>query len=153
VKQGHWTPGGEFGSSLLYIFAAKVAAVFEWDHEESSAGMRACVFRYCVPVATSEYIINADQDHVKMAHHGFVTADCETGVVTRIQMETEPASVKRGGHDLAIGMQLDLRYALQQAVEIAPFGKILTKVEMQFRDYRKYDSSSNITFDDGDNPR
>ncbi len=63
-----------------------------------------------------------------------------------------------------IGTQLDLRYAPasigghefllpQQAVEVAPFGKTLTKMEMQFRDYRKYDSSSNITFDDGDNPR
>jgi hypothetical protein len=36
----------------------------------------------------------------------------------------------------------------QQATEIAPFGKTMTKAEMQFRDYRKYDSSSNITFDD-----
>ncbi len=74
MKPGHWTPGGEFGSSLLYIFAPKVAAQFDWDHEESSAGMRACVFRYRVPVATSNYVIQADIDHVKMAHHGF--CDC-----------------------------------------------------------------------------
>ena len=164
VKKGYWNPGGEFGSSLLHIFAPKVAAQFDWDHEESSAGVRSCVFRYRIPVATSDYIIHADLDDVKMAHHGFVTADCETGAVMRIQMETEPASVKRGNQDIAIGMQLDLRYAPtriggnefllpQQAVETAPFGRILTKVEMQFRDYRKYDSSSNITFDDGDNPK
>jgi hypothetical protein len=164
VKKGYWIPGGEFGSSLLHIFATTVDAQFNWDHEESSSGMRSCVFRYRVPVATSDFIITADQDHVKMAHHGFVTADCKTGAVMRIRMETEPASVKRGNQDIAIGMQLDLRYAPamiggnayllpQQAVEIAPFGKILTKVEMQFRDYRKYDSTSNITFDDGDNPR
>lgn len=159
VKRGYWTPGGEFGSSLLTIFAPKVAAEFEWDREEVSAGTRSCVFRYRVPVTTSDYVIQADLDHVKMAHRGFVTADCETGGVTRIQMETEPASVKRGGRDLAIGMQLDLRYGPtkiggkefllpREAVEIAPFGKTLTKVEIQFRDYRKYDSSSNITFDD-----
>jgi len=164
VKKGYWIPGGEFGSSLLTIFAPKVAAQFEWDHEESSPGARSCVFRYRVPVATSDYVIQADLDHVKMAHHGFVTADCDTGALLRIQMETEPASVKRGDHDLAIGMQLDLRYGPatiggrqfllpQQAVEIAPFGKTLTKAEIQFRDYRKYDSSSNITFDDSDQPR
>lgn len=164
VKKGYWIPGGEFGSDLLHIFATKVAAQFDWDHEESPAGIRACVFRYRVPAATSDFIITADQDHVTMAHHGFVTADCETGAVMRIQMETEPASVKRGNQNIAIGMQLDLRYAAakiganefllpQQAVETAPFGQILTKVEMQFRDYRKYDSSSNITFDDGEYPK
>jgi hypothetical protein len=56
-------------------------------------------------------------------------------------------------------VQLDVRYGLatiasreflvpQQAVEIAPFGKTLTKAEIQFQQYRKYDSSSSITFDD-----
>ena len=160
IKKGYWNPGGEFGSSLLYIFAPKVAAEFEWDHEESAAGTRSCGFRYRVPVATSSYVIQADLDHVRMAHHGFVTADCETGAVMRIQMETEPASVKRVGRDYAIGMTLDLQYRQaaiggkgyllpQWATETGIFGKTLTKVEIQFRDYRKYDSSSNILFDDG----
>src|SRR5665213_746119 len=70
VKKGYWIPGGEFGSSLLYIFAPKVAAQFDWDHEESAAGMRSCIFRYRVPVATSNYVIRADQDQVTMEHHG-----------------------------------------------------------------------------------
>ena len=37
----------------------------------------------------------------------------------------------------------------QQAIEVAPFGRLLTRVEIRFQNYRKYDSSSNITFDDG----
>jgi hypothetical protein len=83
-----------------------------------------------------------------MAHHGYVTTDCETGAVTRIQIETEPASVKRRRQDLAIGMQTDLRlrplrigskeFLLpQRAVEIAPFGKALTKAEIRFEQHRK----------------
>lgn len=160
VKRGYWTPRGEFGSSLRSIFAPSAAATFDWDHEEMSAGKRACVFRYHVAVTTTTYEIQADRDHVKMAHHGLVTAECETGAVTRIQIETEPASVKRRGQDIAIGMNLDVRYGPvsigsnefllpQQAVEIAPFGKTLTKAEIRFEQYRKYDSTSNITFDDG----
>ncbi len=159
VKRGYWTPGGEFGSSLLYIFGPKVAAEFTWDHEESAGDARSCVFRYHVPVATSSLVINADMDHVKVAHGGFVTADCNTGAVMRFQLKTEPASVKRGGRDIAIGMELDLRYAMtaigsgefllpQHAIEMAPFGPTETKAEIDFRDYRKYEASSNIVFDD-----
>ena len=134
VKQGYFRPGGEFGSSLGKIFDPKAAAIFEWDREETSAGTRACVFRYRVPVTTTTLVINADADHVKMAHHGFVTADCDSAMVTRIQIETEPASVTRRGRNIAIGVKLDVRYGTtviagkdfllpREAVEIAPFGK------------------------------
>lgn len=160
VKKGYFRPGGEFGTLFQKIFDPKAAAEFEWDREESITGGRSCVFRYRVPVETSTLMINADMDHVRMAHHGFVSADCDTGMVTRIQMETAPASVIRHGRNVAIGMQLDLRYGLtaiaskefllpQQAVEIAPFGRTLTKAEIRFENYRKYDSNSNIIFDDG----
>jgi len=93
-----------------------------------------------------------------MAHHGFVSADCDTAAITRIQIETEPASLFRDGHERAIGVQIDIHYRPtaiaskefllpQQAVETARFDNTLTKVEIQFEQYRKYDSSSNITFD------
>jgi len=160
VKKGYFRPGGEFGSSLLRIFDPKAAAEFQWDHQESIAGARACVFRYRVPVETSTLVMTADLDHVKMAHHGFVTADCDTGAITRIQIETEPASVVRRGHDVAIGVQLDVSYGPtvigskefllpQHALEIVPFGQTRTKAEIRYENYRKYDSDSNITFDDG----
>lgn len=160
VKKGYFTPGGEFGTSLRLIFDPRAAAEFEWDREESSAGKRSCVFRYRVPQATSTKVMRADADVVKLGHHGFVTADCDTGMVTRIQIKTEPASVTRNGEAMAIGTELDVRYGLttiasrefllpRQAVEIAPFGKTLTKAEIQFQQYRKYDSSSSISFDGG----
>ena len=111
VKKGYFRPGGEFGTSLLWVFDPKAAAEFEWDHEELSAERRSCVFRYRIPIATSIYVMRADEDRVRMALRGFVTADCSTGVVTRLQIETEPASVKRRGQDLALGMHLDVYYA------------------------------------------
>jgi hypothetical protein len=159
VRKGYFRPGGEFGTALLWIFDPKAAAEFEWDHEERSADERSCVFRYRVAAATSTLWMTADLDHVRLGHKGFVEADCETGALRRIHIESEPASVTRSGEKFAIGVQLDVRYGLatiasreflvpQQAVEIAPFGKTLTKAEIQFQQYRKYDSSSSITFDD-----
>lgn len=158
IHKGYFRPSGEFGTSLTRIFDPKAAAEFEWDHEENNDGVHSCVFRYRVPLATSTLIMASEEDRVKMAHHGFVSADCEAGAITRIQIETEPASVVRDWRDLAIGVQIDVSYRPttiadkefllpQRAIETARFGNTLTKVEIEFTQYRKYDSSSNITFD------
>lgn len=149
VKQGYFITGGEFGTALQKIFDPAAKAEFEWDH--------ACVFRYRVPVATSTYAMQVNLNVVKLGHRGFVTADCDTGAVTRIQMESDPASVKDNGREMALGWQLDVRYGPamigsnefllpREAEEIARFGKTLTKAEIKFQQYRKYDSSSTITF-------
>jgi hypothetical protein len=159
IKKGYFRPGGEFGTSLMKIFDPKAAAEFEWDREESIDGVRTCVFRYRVPLETSTQVMHSDGDNVKMAHHGFVFADCDTAAVRRIQIVTEPASVFRDGRRLALGMQADIRYRPtviaskefllpHRAEEIVRFDQTLTKVEIQFQQYRKYESSSNITFDD-----
>jgi hypothetical protein len=67
--------------------------------------------------------------------------------------------VIRHGQQLAIGLRLDVRYGVTaiaskefpppHAVEIVPFGKTSMKAEIQFQQCRKYESNSNITFDDG----
>jgi len=158
IKKGYFRPGGEFGTSLMRIFDPKAAAEFKWDHEESNGGQRTCVFRYRVPRTTTTMIMHADADRIPFAHHGFVSADCESGAVTHIHIESEPASFFRDGRLVPVGEQIDVRYGPtaiaakefllpQQAVEIVLFYKTLTKVEIQFQQYRKYDSSSNITFD------
>jgi hypothetical protein len=159
IKKGYFIPSGEFGTSLMWIFDPKAAAEFAWDHQEPDAGIGACVFRYRVQATTSTLVMASDADRVKMAHHGFVFADCSSGAIARIQIETEPASVVRNGRDMAIGVQSDIRYhptiiagqeflLPQVAVETARFGDTLTKVEIDFQQYRKYESSSNIIFDD-----
>jgi len=68
--------------------------------------------------------------------------------------------VRRMGHDIAIGMMLDVTYRRiaigdkefilpERALETAAFGKSVTKSELTFDRYHKYDSSSDIRFDDG----
>jgi hypothetical protein len=158
IKPGYLLPSGEFGKPLGYIFDPKAAAEFEWDHTEQSGGKRLCVFRYRVTTTQSTIILYANGDSVHLRHHGLVYADCESGMPMRIQIEAEPASVVQKLSKIALGYEIDLRYAItaiaekefllpQSAEEIVRFGNTQTKVEIQFQQYRKYESSSTVTFD------
>ncbi len=157
IKKGYFIPGGEFGSSLRKIFGPKAAAEFTWDHVESSDGPRVCVLRYRVPQSTTTLVMQADADTVPLAHGGMVRADCDTGAVMYFHIESEPASIRRHGLAVAVGVRMDVRYSWVKigekefllpasAEEVAIFGKGWTKAEIKFDRYRKYDSSSTITF-------
>ncbi len=152
IKKGaYFSPGGEFGSYFRKVFDPKAQAEFDWDHEEALLGRRTCVFRYRVPRSTSTWSVTANADEIVMGHHGVVHADRQTGAVMRLQLETEISDGK------PVGIQADVHYGLveiagqefllpQTVEEIARYHGTLTKVEMEFRDYRKYSSDSTITF-------
>jgi hypothetical protein len=160
IKRGPYlTPGGEFASRLLKIFDPKAHAEFEWDHDET-AGTHTCVFRYNVPQATSTEVMTADLDHVTLGHHGMVWAVCDTGAVTRFQLESDMGEILRSGRHVPLGFRTEVRYAptaigsqeflLPQSASVTSlFYKTWTKVEIQYRQYRKYDANSVIKFGDG----
>jgi hypothetical protein len=161
LKKGYFQPGGEFGSRLRKIFEPDQDAEFLWDRDEQIGGRRACVFRYRIPEATSTMAMQVDLESVTLGHHGFVHADCETGTVLRIEMETDRAWVHLGGRRSEIGAQVDLRYGTVtisgkeflvplEAVEIARFDRSLTKADIKFKNYRKYDADSSIKFETGE---
>lgn len=161
IKRGYAKSRGEFGSILRMIFDPKVNANFTWDHEETRNGNRLCVFRYQVRQAASTWVMTFDSDRLKVGHDGFVYADCESGSLARIQIEAEPASLTRNGQQIAMEAQLNLRYRPtliganefllpESAEEISRNGNTLTKAEIQFRDYRKFQADSKITFDSQD---
>jgi len=159
VKQGYFNPGGEFGTAFRWIFDPKVKAEFVWDHAEGVGTKRVCVFRYSVAASASTMIMHADLDRVPMGHRGFVHANCDTGMVLRIHIETDPAFVQRRGKPVAVGTKLDVGYGLttiaskefllpQEAEEVAIFDKTLTKAKIEFQQYRKYESNSTIHFEE-----
>jgi hypothetical protein len=161
LMKGHFSPGGEFGSRLRHIFVPMAQAQFTWDRSEDVGGHRACVFRYSVAEETSTLAMDVNQQTVTLGHHGFVHADCETGAVLRIEIETEPAWVWLGGRRNAVGAQVDLKYGMVligakeflvpvEAVEIARFDRLLSKADVKFQNYRKYDADSSIKFDTGE---
>jgi len=158
IKPGYFLPSGEFGPSLDYVFNPKNSAEFQWGHAEQAGSARLCVFRYRVTQKDGTMMIYANGDTVHMQHHGLIYADCDSATLARIQMETEPASVVQNGSKIALGWKIDIRYAMtpisgkefllpQQSEEQVRFGGTQTKVEIQFQQYKKYDSSSKVTFD------
>ncbi len=159
IKKGYFKPSGEFGTALAYIFAPSAKAQFEWDRMDTSSGQRQCVFRYTVPLATSTIVLNVNLDRVQMGHHGFVHADCETGSVTRLNIETDVGRANVQGHKVKVGRRLDVRYGPvtigevefllpQTAVDSALYYKTWTKAEIDFQQYRKYEASSTVKFDE-----
>lgn len=158
VKRGHFLFSGEFGA-LQRVFDTKAMPEFEWDHGEVSEGKRLYVFRYRIAQAATNFVFYSDGDKTPAAHHGLVYADCDSGMVMRFHLETEPATVRRAGRDVPLGYELDVCYAFtaiagqefllpQTAEETSLFNTRLTKAEVRFQQYRKYDSRSTITFGD-----
>jgi hypothetical protein len=161
LRKGPFRPGGEFGSRLRHIFVPIAQAQFTWDRTEEIGGRRTCVFRYRVAEETSTLAMEVNAQSITLAHHGFVHADCETGSVLRIEIETDPAWAWMGGRRNEVGAQVDLRYGMVsigakeflvplEAVEIARFGPTLSKADIKFLNYRKYDADSSIKFDTGE---
>lgn len=156
IKGGYFRGRGEFGSALQNIFKPEANAAFVWDHAEGET----CVFRYRVPQSTSTIVLTADRDQVQLGHHGMVWANCQSGAVMRFLTETDLGEVRRIGRRVPLGLRIEVRYAPvaigseefllpQSAVESALFYKTWTKSEIQFLQFRKYDASSTVTFDDG----
>jgi len=151
IKGGYFSPGSEFGSYFQKVFDPAAKAEFTWDHEAQTDGGLVCVFRYSVPLSTSTWSVSANGQEFRLAHHGLVDASCDTGAVVRLRLETEAPN-----HE-PVGIQTDIYYGSVQIAgkqfllpvkveEIARYLSQLTKVEMQFRDYRKYSADSTITF-------
>ena len=159
IKQGYFSPGGEFGDSLLAIFNSPVQAQFAFDHQETAGTQQLCAFRYQVPHANFGWGMSDGTQTVVFAHHGMVYADCSTGAIMRLHMESEPAEMHRLGFHFPVGERLDISYRptliggkeflLPSSAEaIAWYSTDWTKAEMQFLNYRKFDASSRILIPD-----
>ena len=153
VKQGYLNSWGEF-EAIKWVFAPKRKASVVWDHQEADGP---CVLSYRVPQATSELNMNANAYRMIFAYQGWVFVDCVSGNIARVQVKTDPAVMKMGRREVPVGVDLDVRYAPveiagqsyllpNQAVIIGQFNKTLTKAEMSFSGYRKYEASSSIVF-------
>ncbi len=158
LKGGYFRPGGEFGTSIRKVFEPKAKAQFTWDHAEDSSNGRICVFRYQVPEDSTTMAMQVNREAVPMAHHGTIRANCESGDVVHVEIATEPAWASLFDPPREVGAQLEVDYAMtrigekefllpSRAIEIARFGNTLTKADIRFDQYRKYDADSSIHYD------
>lgn len=147
MKRGGTKVGGEF-ALLGHIFGTKAQAEFAFERQEHDV----CVFRYHVPETTAPFVVSMGRLPVRLGHGVEVFSVCATGVVTRV----DAASDKEP--DKGIEMRTSIRFAPvdiggktfqmpQTAEDISRVGNNLTKADVTFSGYRKYDSSSSVHFE------
>jgi hypothetical protein len=149
-KRGPGAPTihGEF-SELPHIFDPRARTEFAFDHTEGPT----CVIRYHATLESGVALRfrQGSSDRV-LAHHGLIYADCAMGVVSRFQIETDPVKGKtesieadiRYGPVTISGRQFMLPIS---AEDITREGKTVTKADVKFTKYKKYDADSAIHFD------
>jgi hypothetical protein len=161
VKKGYLIPGGEFGA-ISWPFLPKSAAEFALDHREVVGGQTVCVLSYIVPSGRTNIVMGVNGASVPLAYHGVIEAVCDTGEIHRLEIVTDigkgPGRVN-GTRLVNVGMELDIRYAPysiagvsyllpSHAILKGLFHTTLTRADIDFDNYRKYEVNSNISFDD-----
>jgi hypothetical protein len=147
---------GEFGSMLREIFEPNTEARFEWDHWGTLRGKRVMAFAYHVSQSRSQYHLVVEDAKLSIitAYRGLVEVDPDTHVVMRVSTIAEniPADFPiRKAEDV-------LDYDFQElsgntfllplkSQVLMSGGDVLTRLDEEFRLYRKYSAEAEIKYD------
>jgi hypothetical protein len=144
---------GEFGAMLKSIFRPEAAARYKWSGRAMIGGVLCDVFDVDVPVEHSNFILTFNLRQEIAGFHGRVFVDEDSGLVRRIVLQgaglpkdfglqSPTFSLEYGMVHIAGGDHLlPLRSVLQVRQS-----KQVVRNETQFRDYRKFEASSQIKF-------
>jgi len=146
---------GEFGSMMQQIFDPTTEAHFEWDHWGTLRGQRVMAFQYHVRLDRSKYELVVD-DHLRLttAYHGLVEVDPNKHSVLRITAEAEniPSEFPvKGVKDVLDYDYTELsgqKFLLPLKAQVLMKGSdVWSRLDEEFRVYRKYSAESDIKFD------
>lgn len=148
------TTEGEFGILLSRVLGPDSEASFTWSDWETVHGKRLAVFDFAVDQRHSTLSLTlSDLARAIVPYEGSVYGDPSTGVIWRIsdkatkipgQLRTREIATTIDYDEIAIG---EKKYLLPTAATV--FLLLETKKvrnEMEFRDYRKFEADSSITF-------
>ncbi len=152
---GGATSTGEFGSLMREIFEPETEAEFRWERWATLRGRRVHVFSYRVAQPRSKWRVSYGRtQEITPAYQGLIYVDRDTLTVMRITLEAveippsfpiQQASTvldydytNIGGRDYVLPLRAVVRMRK---------GKFLTKNEVEFRMYRKFEAEATITFD------
>jgi hypothetical protein len=144
---------GEFGSMLKSIFRPEAAARYKWSGRAMTGGVLCDVFDVDVPVARSNFILTFNLRQEIAGFHGRVFVDEDTGLVRRIVLQgaglPKDFGLQSPTFSLEYGMVRigaeDHLLPLRSVLQVRQ-GKQIARNETQFRDYRKFEASSQIKF-------
>jgi len=158
AQSGGAISNGEFGSMMQEIFEPGSEAEFGWDHWGTLRGRRMAVFNYFIDSGHSHYSITYssgpnDEQRIYTAYKGLIYADVDTGEIDRIKF---------------IAVNIPRSFPVSEATEILDYdqveisgrpyicplmaqlymtaGREKSKNVIEFRDYKKFGTESNITY-------
>ncbi|MGO9242384.1 MAG: hypothetical protein ACLQBJ_16395, partial [Bryobacteraceae bacterium] len=144
---------GEFGTMLKGLFSPEVAAVYKWDGQAMVGGAMCEVFNVSVPPEKSNFVLYLNTRQEVAGYTGRVFIEDETGMVRRLVIQGNKLPKDFGLQSPAfsldygmvrIGTQ-DYLLPLRSVMQVRQ-GKILVRNETVFEQYRKFEASSLIKF-------
>jgi hypothetical protein len=155
---GGTVSAGEFGSMMKEIFDADSHARFEWDHWGTLRGRPTYVFTYDIEQENSKFHITEldSKRDIIPAYRGLIYVDRDTKMVTKITLDPYdiPADFPiREAHetlDYQFQKIADGDYMLPLKAELTMRSRYLSRNDIEFRLYRKFETGSTIKFDTPD---
>jgi hypothetical protein len=149
---GSWSTG-EFGTVLRDLFAT--GAEFHFSRYSNAGGFDARVYDFDVARANSHWQISVASQSILPAYHGSVWIDPQTGHVLRIEMQAKalpgefPLDTVESAIDYAyvrIGEGEFLLPSHAESLACRRGTSDCSRNTIDFRNYRKYEAKSQITF-------
>jgi hypothetical protein len=156
---GGTVSAGEFGSMMSEIFEPQSQAHFSWDHWATLRGRRNYVFAYDIEQEYSQYRIKEVETgrQIVPAYRGLIYIDRDNKMVTKITLNPYNIPADFPIHDASESLDYDLQsigdtqYMLPlKAVLSMKLTRLMTKNDIEFRMYRKFETGSTIKFDTPD---
>jgi hypothetical protein len=145
---------GEFGSMLKGLFDPAVAASYRWSGRAIAMGVLCEVFDMEVSKAKSELVLIHNKLRETVGYTGKVFIDADTGLVRRVVVQgaglPREFALQSPAFSLEYGMVRigadDYLLPLRSVLQVRHLKKFVRN-ETVFRDYRKFEASSEIRFD------
>jgi hypothetical protein len=152
---GGTVSAGEFGSMMKEIFEPDSQARFDWDHWGTLRGRPTYVFTYDIEQENSKYHIKEMESNKEIipAYRGLIYVDRESKMVTKITMDAYDIPTDfpiREAHetlDYQSQKIADGDYMLPLKAELTMRTRYLSRNDIEFRLYRKFETGSTIKFD------
>ena len=149
---------GEFGTRLFSIFDPRSRGEFHWKGWTTLHKRRVARFSYRIARERSIYLIQfgtvpASANSIVVAYHGEVYVDGETHMALRLTQQAEipqdfPIQANESTVDYDFAAVGGRQYLLpSHAYTRTKSGKYVAENNIEFRQYRKFQTEANITFD------
>jgi hypothetical protein len=156
---GGTVSAGEFGTMMSEIFEPQSKADFSWDHWATLRGRRTYAFAYDIEQEYSQYHVKDLESgrEIVPAYRGLIYIDRDNGAVTKVTLNPYNIPVDFPIHEIHESLDYDqqrigdMQYMLPlKAVLTSKLDRYMTKNDIEFRLYGKFETGSTIKFDTPD---